>query len=480
VNADLAVQALLGIRGDVPLTRPELIESLTVSFFPAKLPAGRLDRFLRKLHTGLQKQGVKILEFEDALAQGGNRKVNKGVVLIAAPDFIEGHPPTHFVSSLSANIIVGIYDKGSPLAQHASQQARIDVVISQMIWDIVQLVVYVQDEVWTVCNMNGAIIPCPNGDDISEGILETLIPKLGAPVIPPRAADFQIRAQSFDPRDESVANSLSDLVDSGPIWEQTGLFVYQTSLAKLKFRNPFMRRLGTAFVDHRSGMSFGFLVRQLPQIVKPALILAENAAGDWDHLCLRIGSRHLMVEMPEVWVLCTRSGCIKTQLDPRCDIVRMGLSKGQFILETPKELESESDCKPSYDTGVILAHALANVVIASVLARLNPASSFLKTLQTSGLAQAHWHGYLSPHELPPGYVIFGQDNIPFACSTPQSTILAFQGKLAAFESEFCRTGDYLGDIHIEPHHGTNMTGSSLTNIARWLLDVRQSQPPATT
>ena len=472
------IQTLLGIRGKVPLTRPELIESLTVSFFPAKPLTGRLESFLRKLRSGLQKHGVKILEFQDALAQGGNRKVNKGVVIIATPDFIEGDPPTHFVSSLSANIIVGIYDKPSPLAQHISQQARIDVVIGQMIWDIVQLVVYVEDEVWTVCNMNGAIVPCSNAGDISEGILETLIPKLGAPVIPPRTADFEIRPQAFDPADESMANSLSDLVDSGPIWERTGLFVYQTSLAKLKFRNAFMRRLGIAFVDHRSGMSFGFLVRQLPQIVKPALIMGEDATGDGEHLCLKIGSQHLIVEVPDVWVLCTRSGCRKTQLDPRRDIVRLGLSKGQFILETPKELESESDCKPSYDTGVILAHALANVIIASVLARLNPASEFLKTLQTSGLAQAHWHGYLSPEEIPSGYTVFGQDNIPYACSTPQSTILAFRGKLAAFESEFCGTGDYRGDIHVESHHGTNMTGNSLTEMARWLLAVRQALPPA--
>jgi len=473
------------------MTLPDLIAGLTVSFFPAKSLNGRLAQFWPKLQNGLRKHGVKILDFEDALAQGRNRKVNQGVVLIAAPDFIEGDSPTHFVSSLSANIIVGVYDKPSPLAQQTDQQARIDVVIGQMSWDIVQVVIYVEDDTWTVCNMNGAMVPCPNGDVLTDSILEILISKLGAPVIPPRMADFQVRPQSFDPADITLSGSLSDLVECGPIWEQTGLFFYQTPLAKLKFRNDFMRRLGTAFVDHRSGMSFGFLVRQVPQIVRPALTLSEarQHAGDIDwigqdlhvvggqqYLVVKVGEEMLIVEVPDVWVLCTRSGCIKTRLDPRTDVVRLGLSKGRFILETPRELEPGSDCKPSYDTGVILAHALANVVIASVLGRLNPESGFLRALQTTGLALAHWHGYLAEHELPFGCAVFGRDNLPFACATPQSAILAFQGKLSAFESEFRRTRDYHGDIHVEPHHGTNMTGNSLAGIARWLLGTKQAAP----
>jgi hypothetical protein len=360
-----------------------------------------------------------------------------------------------------------------------------------MSWDVVQVVIYVEDDTWTVCNMNGAMVPCPNCDVLTDSILEILISKLGAPVIPPRMADFQVRPQSFDSTDITLSGSVSDLVECGPIWEQTGLFVYQTPLSKLKFRNSFMRRVGTAFVDHRSGMSFGFLARQVPQIVRPARTFAEarhhlgdidwigqdlHVVGGQQYLVVKIGEETLIVEVPDVWVLCTRSGCVKTRLDPRRDVVRLGLSKGQFIFETPRELEPGSDCKPSYDTGVILAHALANVVIASVLGRLNPESGFLRALQTTGLALAHWHGYLAEHELPLGCAVFGRDNIPFACATPQSAILAFQGKLSAFESEFRRTRDYHGDIHVEPHHGTNMTGNSLAEIARWLLGTKQAAP----
>ena len=485
------IRALLGIRADVSLTLPELTASLTVSFFPAKSLDGRLARFLPRLQSGLQALGIKVLDFDAALAQGRNGKVNAGVVLIAAPDFIEGDLPTQFVSSLSANIIVGVYDRSSPIGHRHDPQASLDAVIGQMSWDLVQLLIYVEDDRWTVCNMNGAIVACPNGDVLTESIREVLVPKLGAPVIPPRIADFEVRTQSPDIADMALSSGVADLVDSGPIWEQTGLFIYQTLLSRLKFRNNFTRRLGTAFLDRRSGMSFGFLARQVPQIVRPALTLSEarrlSADIDWlgqdlntvngkQYLTVKTGVETSIVEVPDVWVLCTRSGCIKTRLDPRRDVVRLGLSKGKLMLETPGDAGPGRDCKPSYDTGVILAHALANAVIASVLARLNPASAFLNALRTTGLALAHWHGYLAEDKLPSGCAVFGRDNVPFACATPQSAILAFQGKIAAFTSEFRRCRDYHGDIHVEPHHGTNMTGSSLTGIARWLLDSGQSAP----
>ena len=37
------------------------------------------------------------------------------------------------------------------------------------------------------------------------------------------------------------------------------------------------------------------------------------------------------------------------------------------------------------------------------------------------------------------------------------------------QRQFDSTGDYRGDVHVEPHHGTNMTGKSLVDLARWLL-----------
>lgn len=478
------IQRLLSIHRSVPLTRNEMVAQMQVVFFPTTKLSPRLAAFLPKLRQGFEKLGIKILRFEEALAEGRNGKVERGVVLIAAGEFTEGELPTDFVSSLSENIIVGIYDRPSPVRQHASQQARIDVVIGDMVWDIVQVVIYLEDDTWTACNMNGAMIALPNRDDIFPDILEVLLSKLAAPVVPPRISDFEVRSGAFDASESSCSVSIADMVDSGPLWDESGLFVYQTALAQLKFRNKFYRRLGTAFVDHRTGMSYGFLVRQLPQPVQSALSEREaterigdlnwrasdlhEIGGAW-WVCLSIGGERWVVPVPDVWVLCTRSGCAKTRLDARRDIVRMGLSKGRFILETPKDLEAGADCKPSYDSSVILAHALGNNLVGSLLARLKPDTEFLRLLKTDGLGIAHWHGYLPSSKVPAAYAVYGDDNIPFACSTPQSAILALQGKVAAFRHQFESTNDYRGDIHVEPHHGTNMTGESLGSLVRWLL-----------
>lgn len=194
----------------------------------------------------------------------------------------------------------------------------------------------------------------------------------------------------------------------------------------------------------------------------------HEAGGAW-YVCLNVSGERWVVPVPDVWVLCTRSGCTKTRLDARRDILRMGLSKGRFILETPKDSETSADCKPSYDSSVILAHALGNSFVGSLLARLKPDAEFLRLLKTDGLGIAHWHGYLPPSKVPAGYAVYGEDNIPFACSTPQSAILALQGKVNAFQRQFELTNDYRGDIHVEPHHGTNMTGESLGSLVRWLL-----------
>jgi len=478
------IQQLLGIHRSVPLTHSEMLAKLRVTFFPAKGLSARLAGFMPKLRRGFESLGIQMLEFDQALAEGRNGKVEKGVVLIAAGEFTEGELPTDFVSSLSENIIVGIYDRPSPVKQHASHQARIDVVIGDMVWDIVQVVIYLEDDTWTACNMNGAIVALPNREDISPDILGVLLSKLAAPVVPPRLSDFEVRSGAFDASEPSCAASIADMVDSGPLWDESGLFVYQTAIARLKFRNKFYRRLGTAFVDHRTGMSYGFLVRQLPQSVQPALSQHEaseligdrnwnesdlHEVGDAWWVCLNVRGERWIVPVPDVWVLCTRSGCAKTRLDALRDIVRMGLSKGRFILETPKDLETGADCKPSYDSSVILAHALGNSFVGSLLARLKPDAEFLRLLKTGGLGIAHWHGYLPPSKVPVGYTVYGGDNIPFACSTPQSAILALQGKLNAFQRQLESTNDYRGDIHVEPHHGTNMTGESLGSLVRWLL-----------
>ena len=97
-----------------------------------------------------------------------------------------------------------------------------------------------------------------------------------------------------------------------------------------------------------------------------------------------------------------------------------------------------------------------------------------ENLKRSGLALAHWHGYLEDDSLPPGYFLHGRHNPPVSCSTPQAALFALTGKLAALRQSLLERIEYLGDAHLEPSHGTNITGRSLAELARLVASAASS------
>jgi len=187
--------------------------------------------------------------------------------------------------------------------------------------------------------------------------------------------------------------------------------------------------------------------------------------GNHSYVLLTIYSRRVVVPVPSISVLCTRSGCEKTQIDPTKDLTILSLRKGRVILQTPKGLGEKQDCQPSFDTTTILAHGVGNAIVASVLKKLRPSWRFPRLLNGEGLAIAHWHGFIHPADLPRGYYLHGHDNPPVSCSTPQAAIFALSGKLTALQRALDEGIEYLGDAHEEPSHGTNLTGKSLVDLA---------------
>jgi hypothetical protein len=99
-----------------------------------------------------------------------------------------------------------------------------------------------------------------------------------------------------------------------------------------------------------------------------------------------------------------------------------------------------------------------------------PSPQFASTLASSGMALAHWHGYLHHARLPDGYVVHGEENPPVSCSTFQAAIFALGGKMDAFVRAASGGREFAGDLHTEPHHGINVTGPTLLWLARWALD----------
>jgi hypothetical protein len=486
VLSELAVQAVLGMGRQVPLTPPAMAAGLRITFYPGVSTTERVQRFVGKLRHALAAAGATILGYQEALREPSSGKLQENLVTIAAGEMQTGNLAVDHITNLRTSTLVGVVDGPCPTDSEEGLQDKLNSVVRALAWHVVQVVIFVDDRVWTVCTMNGAIVRFNSDDDFVGQVASVLIPKLAAPVVPPHASDFDLREGQLDLTANGAAEYARDFTKSGTLWARTGLMLFHTSMDSLEFRSRYYQRIVAAFLDHRSGMSYGFLARQLPVPLEPAMTIGEAnerlGQGDWEgpgfrrladrlYVTLHVKGGPLIAAVPDVWVLTTRSGCDKSNVDVDRDVVLLGLSNGRIIFETPSGVSARVDCKPSYDTLTILSHAVANAIIGSALRRLRPDSRFSRMLHSQGAALAHWHGMVSPSVLPLGYFFYGQSNPPVSCSTHQSGIYALTGKMSALQQSLEEDVEFVGDVHVEPYHGINITGASLEELAGWVLDV---------
>lgn len=481
-NSDI-VFAMLGIPGTVPLSERAMARGLKVTFYPPHKDSGRLIEFAARLDNALRQSGAQVIPFEDAIIRDDKVRVKPGIVIIEQGEGGNDKLAINHVSDLYQNPVVGIYEGPPPIPDNASLQQILDSIVGVLAWNLAHIPVFVEEKKWTICTMNGAVIECEDWNNPAADVLDSMVPKLAAQVVPPKRNEIIYREGVLDAEERGYSKYINDFMSSAKVWRDNGLMLAHTSIEDLKYRNRFYKRIVSRYLDHRTGMSYGFMVWQLPVNVKPAIEMNSASSNlknhDWDkhpvvevngHTFVNINllGKSWIVEMPDVWVLSTRSGCNKTDLNPEKDILRLGLCGKNVTLETPRNI-SKAKCRPSYDTYVILAHAAGNVIAASLQLAIDSASPFPEVLREHGLSISHWHGY-PDHEFPlEGYVRYGEDNPPVSCSTPQTAAYAFAGKLMAIEKYLKENDNYRGDIHVEPHHGTNITGCmSLTESALWV------------
>lgn len=465
-----AVRALLGFRHPVPLSLSEMTRSMRVVFVPGTRISPRLQSFGSKLRAAFTELGIREITVNEAL--NSSEQLVEGVVPIylGEPQFDILSMKQLPLQNLYSTQMVGIFDRKSPVDEGSDLKTRLDAFAEVSIANLITLCIFVTDSSWVMCTMNGAVVSYDNGESIAADLSQGLVPKVAARVVPPRIADITCRYETFDPISPAYSRIVADFVSSTRVWAQSGLIGAHTSLDRLHFRSPLHRLLVLSFTDDRSGMSYGFLSWQLPTACDPALTMdqARHEFGEvsWDggtmhkkngrrHLRVRVGGAEYVVSVPDVSVICTRSGCKKDQLNPDRDLVRLTLSEGIVIMDTPRGITKSEDCRPSYDTFTILGSALGNCLLASVLMLLQPNAKFPKALVSQGLSLSHWHGYLSADQVPSGYIMHGMENPGVCCSTQQSAIFALTGKLKALEIGLTADGEFIGDVHVEPHHGTN-------------------------
>ncbi len=478
---------LLGIPSDTPLGIEGMCRRLRATIYPAPALTARLTQFCQALLEAMQSLGITTLSTEEA--SGADGRFAPGTVIFAPGDFADSQLAINRVTTLYNNIIVGIYDEEPPLTSKALPQERLDAIVGRLARDMVHILIFVTDRTWTICTMNGGVVtfnsPLPSCEDVRH----TLVPKLTAQVVPPRAEELDIEHGALQNSSPEFREIADDFLQCSSLWSHNPSLLTHTSTEGLQYRSEFYKRIVARYLDQRSGMSYGFFALQLPVVVLPALVINKAEPGDddgeWKKGLVRICMKEscFLVPVPEVSVITTRSGCKKNHLDPQYDLVEIGLRKrgGEYrpFLKTPAGSSPEHLAKPSFDTLTILAHALGNALTASMLMTLRPGAFFPGHLARSGASITHWHDYPDKELLPEGYFEHGRQNPPVSCSTPQSAAYSLLGKIEALEKALETGEEYCGDVHIEPNHGTNIVGTLSLRETAMILNPALSpvRPP---
>lgn len=531
-----ALQKILGIHEDVYTTLEEMADKLNVTFFPydQSVASPQVLQFLKQLRETFVELKVNIVPYEEALIQIPTRKILKrvfllllnnilyffekilqkksyrnhvelsaikklllrprrvktGISIIAVGNDNATELPIDYTSSFRNSSVVTVLDMPNAISKDSTFHEHFDTAMALFAQHMTNIVVGVNKKEWILYNFNAShpIYPI-DGENFKENILKALVSKLVAPIRPYRFSDFAVQANHFRISDEPYNMLIADFLASGPLLEKVGLYPKGKKINDLPFRNQFYRLIGKLHLDNRSGMSYGFLALQMP-VKLPSLTPFEKfpqkkifSLTEKDYITKEDGTIFVVLELPQgkyvlevpdVFVLSQRSGSDKTNFDAKKDLVKLGLVKGIMTLETPEGLVLTSDFKPSFDTKVILAHAVGNAIIAAVMSCFKKDSRFVKLIKEKGMALVHWHGYVNPGLVPGNVYVYGAGNPHVSCSSPQSAIYAIEGKLKVFNQAWSNEADYLGDIHIEPHHGTNMSFSSLQEFGRFVADNTES------
>lgn len=521
------IEELLGVSTETAIAPEAMAKQLRITFFPYKKEEQSLQilNFVKLLEENLAELGADIIPYQDTIVYiplgrrlkrvskiilsniryvfrkiigketyhpfidwhsipGALRakRIGRGTAVIAVGEHKEGNLPKDIVEHYADNTVVTIIDMPEGITKETGFQEHFNTSLNLFAYHMTNLIIGVNQTDWILYNFNASHPFYKVAKDMHKDLLFGLIPKIVAPIKPNKFKEFEVKSETFSITDEKYLPYINDLIESGKLFEGTGLYPKGKKLNELPFRTSFYKFIGKLHLDHRNGMSYGFLARQLPTHIPDLIPLKEIASEIQDllshndvasyqnktYILLSVNGKQMVLEQPTAWVLTQRSGSDKTNFNPQKDLIKMGILGGRMFLETPIGTKLTPDYKPSFDTKVILAHALGNIIIASVLKHKNKLSKFVTDFEKSGVSISHWHGYLNPDNIPSGWHVHGINNPHVSCSSPQSAVYALQGKLEILEKIITKNEEYLGDVHIEPHHGSNICFNSLVEFAQFV------------
>ncbi|HRH26815.1 MAG TPA: hypothetical protein PLZ99_01500 [Parcubacteria group bacterium] len=526
------IQTILGIKEKVYVTPLEMADKMNITFFPyvSKGTSDNVVNFSNKLKETFRELNVNIVPYNESLVkipisksvksvlkilfnnlvyifrrflklpENGHyfnldsikylfkrTKIKKGISVIVLGEQDSKNLPMQYIYSFKDNSVITILDFPKNISDKSTFHEHFDEALKLFAHNMTNIVIGVDSEKWLLYNFNASHPVFSINENFKENVLHALIPKIVAPIRPYTLSEFVVSNNHFSIIDDMYKSQVEDLVKGALIFSKTNLYPAGKKIDDLPFRNNFYRWIGKLHLDNRNGMSYGFLAVQLPGEIYPLVKEQEfqkKHGNEFDHnftfidenlyIKINLENDNFWLRVPDVWVLSQKSGSDKTHVNPKRDLIKLGLSNGKMYLESQYDSVIDNDYKTSFDTQVILAHSVGNAIIASVLNHINPESEFVKRYKNFGISISHWHGYIHPEHVQPGWFVHGIANPHVACSSPQSAIYALDGKLKSFSESLKNSMEFKGDIHIEPHHGTNICYTSISDLANYLVNNPQA------
>lgn len=342
-------------------------------------------------------------------------------------------------------------------------EKKIQLGLNTLIRTFSELVIGVSSTKISVLNMNLSDSIFPK-EEIDKFVLNSLIPKVFVPIMPLPMSRFEIG--EYNPYQSKYAEKLVTL---GKALAKTGLFPPGSKLSEVIKRKSH-RDIVNVIVNGRTGVSYGFVAyAEAPQYVGEQ----EVSENEWENLSsiegfssdevrqngigrryikTKIGSETIFKQIPDIWLVSSRSGSNKTNLSLESDILRIGL-KENLLLQLPQGIEPEIvDIKPSYDIYVMLAITMAAALYAPDLIR-------------NGAPIVHFHGYPTFEWFKPNEYCTGVQNPSVPCGTYESGVFNFLGIYNLVK----QYGENISLASlVEPDHGTNFIANDLDYLVERL------------
>jgi hypothetical protein len=303
-------------------------------------------------------------------------------------------------------------------------------------------------------------------EQLDHFITNSLIPKIYAPIKPPVLTRFE--KGEYDPTQSPYVMQLANL---GKQLQVTDLFPMGSRFSE-KISRLSHRDVVEKILEGRTGVSYGFIAiaeapkyegaKEITRDEWEALgevngfnsdVLRQNGDGRW-YVKTVIRDLEVYQQVPDIWIVTSRSGCDKTNLDPQTDVIRIGLVKGKLNLQVPEGVNlTRRDIRPSFDTYVIIAQALA-------------ASLYTPELIQEGMPIVHFHGYPDPEWFEQNEYHTGAKNPSMPCGTVEAALLNYSAiyKLAN------QNGSNMKLLClVESDHGVNILGPNREYLVERLM-----------